>query len=1629
MSNLFNHTIQPIGSTTSPVEDLALEVAEAFDKIETTFSVEPKMISAFKEAIGDFSLEEIQPHKVTKNFNEVHNITSRESSFLTKAIPEEGSLSISYVDRQGTTKVLTSIPINKPFTDVDQFKINGKQIKLNLPIPKDSSISLGVSYRGETFSLGGKKFLPNVFKNQDGVYKIKAVETGTNSYELEYDRNINDLIEEFKISSGSSITFFHTEDGESWYKIETTQHSVEGNKVKFTSEDFRNNTDTYVTAYVNNTSLSGIINSLYKEFVEHKHGSEELTSNIDSYSLSNRVVNNERISYKDDNLINYQFPQYFNREGHNPNLDDVYENSILGNVFISRGMTEGSDKYKGLDKDSYSLVFGDPVTGPAFKYSREYQSVQLKSIENLNGLKIVTLDPSKWSLALNGSYFYSDTNSLKIKPQANLLDLRSEDPSVKNTVKIDDLITENSTNLKNTRVDTLNINDVQFKEHDNKIDAEIVSLPNAQGKESELYVRVPMNVRKFFAEDFNVEEGKFSGVHVGDVSLKKTDDNNLVIEAKNDKVLEIKANTKVDNADFNNLTFDSISFNKDDNNGEDRLTIHSTDPNSDIKIKVKTTLENAVIERSVQNNLKIGNVLLSETDNKDLNFTSEGNKAVVFDTPVEFKNALSHPGSIVSLSEITSDELRVGNIKFHKDNDNGKISVIDPDVEAVFDIEAKSNLKDTVIKKGLLESVTINNAQIGNSTIAKTEDGDVIIEPSNVAEDFLIIRTKVNALNASIETLTSEQDITANRLSYDYSKVGKVKLLKNSKDELEVDSEDETKVIFKAPVDLEKAVINNIEVKGGSISGAQVDGMKVGAIKFAKEEESDNLLVTREDTESRYIIEAPTDIKNLTTEKSTTELAVIEAAQVNQLDIGGVTLKKDDELNVLIENKDINDPKKLIFNSELEIEKATLKSFNTPLYRLLNKDKIELDANNYILNNNNRLTVVNNRAVDYIGSDKNSGIQFKHDISGNYSVKQYVSSNAGAKAVETERNFFFETDTTNGLYFIKNTNTKVSLNGTLYGFNDVTAQRNISDLTQWFRSDIYVGKVEASAVNLKTSDDNERNGLRIGSTRLSVIGAGQDCPEGLTVLESGDSIHLVQPISNNSNGCRDLTYQEVNTGALNVKGGMSVEGTVTLSDDFVANGTIAASNLAITDEVEVNNITVTGELKVSDNASFNSEVNFKNPVHFKNEVVADSTSTAKSFISLNNSEFQRDVEIIRDLNLGRDIAIGGSLVSKGSIKTDSALIGRSLEVNTLSAGDSSISGALHLNRELTVAGVSHFRNDVKIEGNLETSSKLTVKDSVTTDSIYAVKEVYSRGKLTALDGVELRGRTITIGDSDSMINIDGKLQFNTEEVAFNAKVNIFDTFKVAGETELNGKTVINSSLLVDGNAELNGNIIANSGVRFNGDLKGKSAEFDQTLTVRGSLTANSVTAESIVIDNNASISNLLITNSLSTNATTRLNAGEAHLSSVTTSDSKVDNSFAGRIIAVGGIECLKPLSVAEQITIGNNNNVVINNAGISTVGNLSGRTLKIDNIDGTLAVGAPPAVVGSSNRIANSIAETISARKFVKMNNFYVEGVSVFNSPVVIDTLLFRDMVYLDDSRDAEKAKGVNIVARKAYYG
>ena len=390
MSKFFQHTPQKIGSTTSPTSDLAIEVSEAFHKVEGLLDTEGTSLISFKDALGNALFSSIKPHKVSAELSETHTLLENESDIVLENKPDKDDIVVYYLSEDSSvTKTIEKIESNKDFTDVDQYKLLGKVLRLNVRVPKNSSLTLTVDYSTTTFDLNGQKFLPNVIKKDNEEYFIKPSNILADSFELDYEINLSDSLDKRINNPQEILHFFYSYDRNTFEELDVTDYSIVDNKILINGNSLPTNLiDLEVIAYVSNTSTSELVDALVYEFINHDHSNNNISKNISHKDLTNRFVNTSKISYKDSEVINYEHPQYLNREGYNPNLDSVYENAFLGDFFVSRIIDEAVQKFKGLDKDSYKIMFGEPTIGPSLKYSYEEEAMLLNSVAPLNSLYI-----------------------------------------------------------------------------------------------------------------------------------------------------------------------------------------------------------------------------------------------------------------------------------------------------------------------------------------------------------------------------------------------------------------------------------------------------------------------------------------------------------------------------------------------------------------------------------------------------------------------------------------------------------------------------------------------------------------------------------------------------------------------------------------------------------------------------------------------------------------------------------------------------------------------------------------------------------------------------------------------------------------------------------------------------------------------------------------------------------------------------------------------------------------------------------------------------------------------------------------------------------------------------------------
>lgn len=1621
MTKLFNHTVQPLGSTTSPVEDLALEVADAFDKIEDKISTEPNTIPSLKDVIGNPTLHSIKPHKVSKEVSEVHNMLERESNIVLDNIPDKGSLVLSYINSQGTLSSIVEIDNTTEFTRKDQFKLTGKVVKLNIDVPKGSSVSINASYRTTTFSFNNLKLLPNVFKKLDGTYKLTPLSVGGTSYNLDYGTNISDKLDEYKLKSSQELHFYQSENDVDWKKIDTSSYNITNNIVSFESSSFLPTGSTKVLVYTNNTTLSEVVDSLYKEFIEHNHSNSNLTKNIDTYTLTNRVSNIGAISYKSDSLNNYQFPQYFNREGHNPNLDGVYENAILGDIFLSRKLSDDGTKYKGLDEDSNSIIFGDPASGHRLMYSHGNNALTIDMTRDSNGLKIKTSNIDSYGLSINSSYMTSRPTGLYIKPENNHVFFTSSVPSIRYRVTFDNITVDNEGIFNNALFKRFRINKVQFTSNTDTLSANINSI-GMPDEPVRLNIHVPTNIDEAVIEkltvgnEITVGTANINGMKLGKVVYRKDGDNAKITSTDN-AIVHYESKVVADNLDVKSLSIGDvvIEANNDSNNPSDKsLKASSKTNDSTLKFGTKTNFSDASFDKAY-----FGGIQLKKGVNDNLEILGEEvQHKVVVHAPVEFKNVTTGIDSKVTLNVVESDAVKVGNHIVKKGDDNNTlITPKDPSLEnSVFKINSKSYVKDLEIGKA---TITDGSLVIGNSKI-HNNGGITTITPTDKSNDILEISTKTEIDNANINTLTVDDDLFSNHTYSSSLTIGGITSEASTDKNMVVKASTiDKKVIYQAPVEMDTATIKNLTLTNSNVLGANVTSMRFGNIVFSREIGGDNATVTRSDDSSKVNFQAPVHMKTLEADNFTTSNINIEG-----MTLGGFKFTKDGDNHVLVSN--VDDSKFLKYNANVQFKQLSVTDLSSQKYTLYNKDKILIDEKNYLGNVSGRLTYVHDKSLNFAGTGKGSGLSMSIEPEATPAFKQYIASNNGTAAIDTDKNMFMELNTSNGLYFIRPIDQKVSKNGVTVGFNDPSAQVNINDLTRWFRANLYAGKIEATSVNAGVSDGTNRNGINIGSTRISVIGPEDNCPDGLTVFESTEGVHIVRPMAPGADGCRNLSYQETNTGSINVKGDGSVDGSFSVTEDAIVNGTLASGYLTVTNDTEMNNVVVSGNAIIAGKTTLSGEVELKNTLSLTNELISTSRITGKSIDVTGNSVFGRSLEVGQDLNVVKDTAIGGGLAVRQGITSDGVIKSKGMNTGRLDTETLQTTGDATFSSSLFVQGRIKAETGAQVGGNFSVSGSAEFKESITARQFFTIDDATVRGKFTAMAGAEVLGKSIVIGSDSSIVQIDGRVQINTKEpLLIQAPLKVYNKLTVIEGAEINGTTTFkgdveaNASFKVNGGLEVTGNAI------YSGNLKSRSINVASSIEVENSVIANNLTSESMVISSTATVANLTISNSLSMSNDTQLVAGNGRFSSLSLTNSEANNNISGSLTVARDITSIRDIYVGAKVILGSGN-VTIDSNGLTTDnGKVSAGIVKAGMIVGSNKVQAPPELLLSNNPVVNSLTKTIPNREFVRLNDTLIEGVCIYSGALIAPKIIFNELIPMDgDGRNST----VDIVAKYARY-
>jgi hypothetical protein len=1178
MSEYFNYTPVITNSTVSPTDSLATSVDQAFTSLESIISNNTSAITNYKSVIGNMFLNSLRKHGVIVEENKLFSVDEHSTDFVLDNVPDLGQITVTYSDGS-TQTILTLIPNSNDFTSDYQYKVNGKVIVTNL---KEVVGNLSVVYTTNTFTLNNEKVLPNCFKDSTNIFLKTPVEVATDTYEVEYDVNIEDSIDEYVVSQPQQLYIF-TNNGLNvdYTLVSTSSITINDNVVQFISDSFTLLPTTKVVVVLNNTSIFQLINDVYAEFINHRHGADGVTQNIEAKDLVNRYKNTPKISYGSGSLPNYEFPQYLNREGYNPNLDSVYENAFLGTLFLSRIITDLDQNTKGLDKNSNAVVFGDPVSGPKLYYDYLNESLTLTSSVGLSGLTIFN-DNINPQLILNESKFVSNANGLTIQPQDGRINL---------------------VDLSPTELTTL-----------------YVSLIEVLSK--------------------------------------------------------ITANT----------------------------------------------------------------------------------------------------------CEVT-DTLKIGNIEYTTDSGNVTVSKVNNLLNTLFTVTAEIKLDNLVLGNGLLNSTS----------------------------------------------------------------------------------------------------------------------------------------------------------------------------------------------------------------------------------------KLKIDETNYITRLSDNIGIVNDKAVVFFGSGKDSGISFKNDQNSLDIFKLYNSSSVGEYGTVADTNAYIETQSNQKIYFISNTDESVTKDGITYKFQDASADVNIASLKNWFKTKLVAGGLE-----LSSSDATDSNGLRIGTTVISSIGTGLDCPAGVTIIESAGQVYLIKPRT--SLDCNSLEYQDLSLGTVYVKEDIVVDGNAVFNNSLSTAGIIAAEDINVRNTLKATTANIASELIVNGNTTINKTLAVDGRSTFNNSVTIASNAKISELEVTENTNIVKKLFVGESLYVTGDTVLDGSLIINSGIKTDGLLEGESVKVGSIDcevltvSNNAKVLGGLEIGGSQVVKGSVKFDSGLSISGNTVSTGDLTCEDIYTTGGLSVRENSTLGGNLT------VNGKVVTLGNEQSYVSLLGKVQFNTDTVTFSGITKFLDTVNVLGTLKHAGQFENSSGISTQSTIQARGNITSEGSIYANGALTASTATFNDSLTVNGNTTLQTTSIANGTVTNLAT-DNIKVFGSLVMDQSTTLVAGEFRCLSINQQDQTQTSYFSGNV------EAAKDLSVVRELNVGAKLNIaesIYMQSGKITGDALTilAENLTVAQIQGTSTVNAPSSLFTSGVNSAINLGTQLTTKKFVELDNISVNGITIFNEPVVADEIFFTKLTYIGELDDGS----LDITARRALY-
>lgn len=635
-----------------------------------------------------------------------------------------------------------------------------------------------------------------------------------------------------------------------------------------------------------------------------------------------------------------------------------------------------------------------------------------------------------------------------------------------------------------------------------------------------------------------------------------------------------------------------------------------------------------------------------------------------------------------------------------------------------------------------------------------------------------------------------------------------------------------------------------------------------------------------------------------------------DSISTNSLSFGDFIISKDGD-DVVVNGGDAFFKVKNLYTDNFKAVSATIDTLK------LNKgQRVEIDSNNYLTNSDDQFAFVNNKTIKIISTNKEGGVSLGSD---NSNYKFYYTGSNGQLANDFN-NLYIEATENSKIVLLADTSKAYTYDSKTYTYNNtVVADINIADLSKWFKSDLVVGTLESNQLVANTTTEIEKNGLKIGTTSLYVIGENVSCPEGMTVLESKDTIHFIESRSESDTSCDSLRYQQVSLGDLSIFGDIGVEGNGVFLGGITTSSDVQAKNIIVTENIS------TSSLSVSDNIS-SRFLTVREKLIVVGDIETSGNVSIRGDIEANSVELRGSLNVKQNTVLEKNLSVNGNLdvlgrlVADNGFSTAGGIESEFIKTGDITASNLELSNGLDVSGEINLAGPVSIVGSMALTGDQRISGSLDVTKDITAKSLYVLDSVIFDGRLTSIGNVELSGESIQIGTEGSKVTITGTLTLRTPITTFTGEVEVLKDFTVYGLTTLNDNTNVKGEVSAV-------SLVVESSANIKGSLTADSAEFTRKINLLDGLKAlgisemttlrvESLTATDAVMDD------ISIKNSLTMGPDSVIKASRLEVSSIIQNDPAKTSSFVG------------PITTTNEVSI--NNSLVIGNPDIKSTRDTSG---------------------------------------------------------------------------------------------